>query len=239
MYCQNCGAKIPNPKAKYCPSCGSPVIYQKKTSPIVDAIILGAIIVLFIFAVIKISELMTDYKIGRVTDSNIKINTKTENLPKRDILPEVRPPSPGPGGFSAELKSPKSRLANEIKQVLKGTVGEVSVNYNKNLGGYEVEVTAYYNPSLSVREYLEKFGKIFALCYGNPKSNVQFVICKVKERDNIKLLMALGGAAASKIPSYTWDMFSANTKALIKWMENHKSKPSDGKLLMCKFYSRL
>ncbi|GEM_PF-2349758 len=239
MYCQNCGAKIPNPKAKFCPSCGSPVIHKKKTSPIIDAIILGVIIVLFIFAVIKISELITDYKMGKIYGKNANMRTNIEKFQSPELPPEVRAPNPGGESSAKTLNTPKNKLESEIKQILKGISGEILVFYNKNLGGYEVDVTVYHNNSLTTRNYLDYFGKILSLCYGNPKSNVKFVVCKVKEKDRIKLSIALGAAAASKIPPYSWEIFGNNTTALIRWIKKHETETTVAKLTMCRFYNNL
>ncbi len=235
MYCSNCGAKLPDKKTKYCPACGSPIINQKKNSPIIDAIILGSILILFIFAVIKISKILTDYKLGKLKSTTTKVKTEQQKNTTHKQMPEVRAPiAPGTATFSS-IKEPKMVLLEKIKNVLKGVNNEVSINYNRILNGYEVDVTIYKNEALTLNEYLNLFANIFATAYSDSRNNVKFVICKVVDSDKTRLSMAIGAEAASKIPFYTWDMFSRNGLLLIRWVEKHQTPPSVGKILMCRF----
>ncbi len=233
MYCQNCGAKITNPKAKFCPSCGSPIVY-KKTSPIVDAIILGGIIVLFVFTVIQISKLITAYKIKSISEPNYSIPATTSQTGQNRMKPDIRPPGIGTG-YIGTISNPSLVLIERIKRNLAGAKSEVSVNYNRELGGYEVKVKTYKNPSFAENDYIDMFARVFALCYGETKLNVKFVVCNVLENNTILLSIAIGAEAASRIPQYTWDMFGRNGNAFIRWIEKNKTSAHVGKLAMCRY----
>ncbi len=239
MYCPNCGAKLPDKKSKYCPACGSPIIQHKKSSPVIDAIILGSIIVLFIFAVIKISKLLTDYRLGRLGNTKTALKIDTSNKGQTNRLPEVRAPqAPGKSSFSA-IKEPKMVLAEKIKNTLKGVNSEVSINYNRILNGYEIDVTIYRNETFSLNEYLNLFASVLAIAYGDSRNNVKFVVCKVRDNEKTRLSVAIGAEAASKIPLYTWDIFSRNGASLIRWIEKHQTPASVGKISMCRYLNNL
>ncbi len=235
MYCPNCGAKLPDKKSKYCPVCGAPIITRKKSNPIFDAIILGSIIVLFIFAVIKISQIITDYKLSRSPQTQTKIKIPENNNTKFPKIPEVRAPhSPGTSTFK-EIKDPKILLTKKIKHALKGLPNETSVDYIQMLRGYQVDVTVYKNDRVSQIDYLNIFANILGIAYSDRRNNVKFVVCKVKYKNKIKLIVAVGAEAASKIPTYTWNMFGRNGMALIRWIEQHQSHPNVSKVFICRY----
>ncbi len=230
---------MPDKKSKYCPACGSPIILQKKSSAVIDAIILGSIIVLFIFAVIKISQLVTDYRLGKIKETTVSLKNKTTDSTKTKNAPEVRAPQ-APGRSSIrEIKNPKRVLIEKIRNALKGVNHEISINYNRILNGYEVDVSIYKNKTFTLNEYLNIFANILAICYGDNKTNVKFAVCKVKENDKIRLSVALGAEAASKVPLYTWDIFGRNGMALVRWIEKHQTQPSVGKISMCRYFNNL
>ncbi len=230
---------MPDKKSKYCPSCGSPIIQQKKSSPIIDAIILGSIIVLFIFAVIKISQLVTDYRLGKITETRTLPKEKKDNSLNKAIAPEVRAPQAPGHSALRKISNPKVDLIKKIRNVLKGVSHEISINYEKNLKGYEVDVTIYRSKNFTLNEYLNIFANILAICYGNDKINVKFVICKVQDNEKIRLSVALGADAAAKIPPYTWDLFGSNGMALVRWIEKHQTPSQVGKISMCRFFNNL
>ncbi|BBB31781.1 hypothetical protein TTHT_0138 [Thermotomaculum hydrothermale] len=239
MYCPNCGAKLPDKKSKYCPACGTPIISANKTSPIIDAIILGSIIVLFIFAVIKISQLITDYRLSKIKETRASIKVNEKNNTPNGQAPEVMAPrAPGKSPISG-IMEPKMILIQDINNALKGVTHELEINYNKTLNGYEVDVTIYKNKALTLNQYFDMFANVLSLCYGNNKNNVKFVICKVKDKDKIKLSVAVGAEAASKIPIYTWEVLGRNGVALVRWIEKHQTPPSVGKILMCRYYNNM
>ena len=235
MYCPNCGAKLPDKNTKYCPVCGAPIINQKKSNPIFDAIILGSIIVLFIFAVIKISQLITDYRLDKISKTQVNSQTIDQKKSKLPKTPEVRAPH-SPGNFTfKEIKDPKVLLTKKIQSALKGLPNETSIDYIQMLQGYQVDVTIFKNERYSQIDYLNLIANILAIAYSDRRNNVKFVVCKVKDKNKIKLFIAVGAEAASKIPTYTWNMFGRNGMALIRWIEQHQSLPNVSKVFICRY----
>ncbi len=235
MYCPKCGAKIPDKKTKFCPSCGTPIIDYKKSSPIVDAIILGSIIVLFVFAVVKISDLLTNYRLRNFNFQKSNPAKKEIKAPELKPEPNFHPPSASGNVSLNTYKDPKTILYEKIKSGLKGVRYDLEINYNKYLGGFEVNLNIYKNNELNLIQYLNMFANVFAAAYGDPKNNVKFVVCKVKEKNRILLSLAIGAMVASKVPLYTWNSFGANGLALVRWVQQHQSSSKVSKVFMCRY----
>ena len=237
MYCQNCGTKLPNKRTKYCPSCGVPIVYDKKQNPVIDAIILGGIIVFFIFAIVKITSIVTEYKIkANRNNAAVSLPKETGKNYNPQVLPEVAPPRvSGIKPFSS--KNPILNLKSRLNAVLRGYNNEMAIIYSKTLRGYEVKIKIYHTKNRSFEDYVNVFARVLSACYDNPENNVKFVVCNVFDKNDIKLSVAVGALASEKLPNFSWGQFKNNGRMLVQWIKNNETPPNVGKLRMCRFYN--
>ncbi len=238
MYCQNCGTKLPNKKTKYCPSCGVPVIYEKKQNPVFDAIILGGIIIFFIFAIVKITSIVTEYKIkinGKKEGVSLPKNTGNDYKPQ--VLPEVAPPRVSGIKPYSSAKNPILNLKSKLNLLLRGFNNETAIIYSKNLRGYEVKIKIYHTKNKGFDDYVNVIAQILSACYDNPENNVKFVVCNVLDKNDIKLSVAVGALASEKLPNFSWGQFKSNGRMLVQWIKNNETPPNVGKLRICRFYN--
>jgi len=234
MYCKKCGARIPDERTRFCPSCGDPVVHEKLGPSRTEKglwIVIGIIILGLAFVLLRNKDHSNTAK--SISSPQFTVDSGTVSDAKGNPSGSRRdvsaPPPPAASSVTPE-QTPSSLLYASLVNALKGSRYSLEVKYVNQQKAFRVNASILYD-NQPRETYLNTFSRFFATCYGDQNRPLISAAIVLKQDDGKPLMtMGIGRKIADTVPAVTWRQFSDMGPSLVNWVKNHeiKNPPSPG-----------